>query len=129
MSRESAKGAGRHWLIEALDNRLEGLDLTDGQRSALEDQWYVPETDENGIWKCGWMERVGYLEKPRERIEDLTVTLVGRVLETTTSDGADGNDGKEKGKDKGEGRSYKSVGVKRQCQGADEKATKSWLEI
>lgn len=128
VSRESAKQAGRHWLIEALDNRLKGIDLTDGQRSSLEDQWYVPETDENGIWKCGWLERVGYLEKPRERFEDLTVTLVRRVLETT-SDGADGNDGKDKGKDKGEGQSYKSVGVKRRGQGADDKATKSWLDI
>ena len=101
MSRESAKQAGRHWLIEALDNRVKGIDLIDGQRTAFEDQWYVPETDENGIWKCGWLEHGIYLKKPREKLlENLTVTLVGRILETT-SDGADGADGKDKGKDKG----------------------------
>lgn len=124
--REAGKQAGRHWLIKALDNRIKGVDLTDGQRSALEHQWYVPETDENGIWKRGWMKHD--VDKPREKSEDLTVTLVGRVLDTT-SNGADGNDEKDKGKDKGEGRTYKSMGVKRQGQGADDKATTSWLDI
>ena len=100
VSRESAKNDGRQWLMEALDNRLKGISLTDEERRGLEDQWYISETDEDGIWKGGWTENGDYLEKPREIFEELIVTLMGRVLETA-SDGADGDDGNGEGKGKG----------------------------
>lgn len=115
VSRELAKDAGRRWSMKALDNRLKSAGLTDRDRSDLEGQRYVPETDKDGVWEKAWMVSGDYLEKPKDIFERLTVKLVGRVLETTT-DSADGDDAKGKGKvkDEDEGQS--------QGQGAEGKA-------
>ena len=90
--------------------------MTDEKRRIIEKDWPMKDVDMNGRWTCGWREpEVGKL---REMCETLIVELEGRELDTT-SDRADGDDGKGKGKDKGEGQSDQAVGEETLGQGAE----------